>query len=79
MEWSQEGDFQYPKLTALGKFMRLEENLTEPLQGLIGAQIKRFLTYVRAEHISLKCRKTIEGLVGYEVQAEIEAENVAEK
>ena len=79
MEWNQEEDFQCPKLTASGKFTKSEENLTEPLQGLIDVQIKRFPIYVRVEHISLKCRKTIEGLVGYEVQAEIEAENVAEK
>ena len=59
--------------------MRQEENLTEPLQGHIDAQIKQFPIYVVVEHISLKYRKTIEGLVGYEVQAEIEAENVAEK
>jgi len=32
--------------------------------------IKRFPIYVRVEHISLKCRKTIEGLVGYEVEME---------
>ena len=49
------------------------------MQGHIDVQIKQFPIYVVVEHISLKCRKTIEGLVGYEVQAEIEAENVAEK
>jgi len=51
-------DFQCPKLTASGKFTKSEENLTEPLQGLIDVQIKRFPIYVRVEHISLKCRKT---------------------